>query len=311
MSIKNIKKLNSDKISLEIHNEDISISNAIRRTLISKIPTYAFSDIDISINTTSLHNDFIKHRIELIPLKYANELEDITFSLKDETDGILKDTTTKMLKSSNGKKYFDEDILLIVLKHNQEIEFTAKASKNIGSFHSKHNPVSNVAMEHIIDPIKMAKVDKNDPSYENKIQRQVLEDKNGNKAVKLTIESIGMFPVEELFNKAIDVIIEKLNFLEKSIKDENPEKIQIIQFNPIENTNDYIIYNEDHTMGNLIVNHLQKNSKCSFAGYKKPHPLEDKIIIRITGNKVKPNDVLIETINQVKNIYIKLNKEYS
>ena len=51
-----------------------SIVNGIRRTLLSMIPSIGFrteisdSDIIIEKNTTSLHNEFLLHRISLIPL---------------------------------------------------------------------------------------------------------------------------------------------------------------------------------------------------------------------------------------------------
>ena len=57
-----------------------SIINGIRRTLLSSIPTVAFrtdnevSDIIIKKNNTSLHNEFLSHRISLIPL-YINPSE--------------------------------------------------------------------------------------------------------------------------------------------------------------------------------------------------------------------------------------------
>src|SRR6056300_893601 len=51
-----------------------SIVNAIRRTLLSAIPTVGFktemndSDIIIKTNTTPLHNEYLLHRIGMIPL---------------------------------------------------------------------------------------------------------------------------------------------------------------------------------------------------------------------------------------------------
>ena len=47
-----------------------TIINAIRRTLLTDIKTIAFNleDIIINTNNSSLHNEFIKHRISLIPL---------------------------------------------------------------------------------------------------------------------------------------------------------------------------------------------------------------------------------------------------
>ena len=62
-------------LNFEIHgSEDYGLNhtivNAIRRTLLSSIETYAFrnSDIVIETNKTSLHNEIISDRIGLIPL---------------------------------------------------------------------------------------------------------------------------------------------------------------------------------------------------------------------------------------------------
>ena len=51
-----------------------SIVNSIRRVILSSIPTVGFrtemdnTDIKIIKNTTSLHNEFLLHRISMIPL---------------------------------------------------------------------------------------------------------------------------------------------------------------------------------------------------------------------------------------------------
>ena len=57
---------------------DKSIVNSIRRTLISEIPCVAFrveegtpKDLIMEVNNTSLHNEFLLHRISMIPL-YIN-----------------------------------------------------------------------------------------------------------------------------------------------------------------------------------------------------------------------------------------------
>ena len=54
---------------------DKSIVNSLRRTLMSEIPAVAFrideeqkKDIVIETNNTSLHNEFIMHRLAMIPL---------------------------------------------------------------------------------------------------------------------------------------------------------------------------------------------------------------------------------------------------
>ena len=40
-------------------------------------------------------------------------------------------------------------------------------------------------------------------------------------------------------------------------------------------------FQEDHTLGNMIRHQLLKDPNVLFAGYKNPHPLEHKVILRI------------------------------
>lgn len=43
----------------------------------------------------------------------------------------------------------------------------------------------------------------------------------------------------------------------------------------------YTINKEDHTLGNMIRMQLLKDPNVMFAGYKNPHPLEHKVVLRI------------------------------
>ena len=63
-----------------------TIINGIRRTLLTNIDTVAFNPEDIIINTnnSALHNEFMKHRISLMPLyiEPKNYNKDLLFVLK-------------------------------------------------------------------------------------------------------------------------------------------------------------------------------------------------------------------------------------
>ena len=72
--ISNIKK-NNNKLEFTVSNLNRALVNALRRIIISEIPTIAFqtcqseeSDVKIIKNTSALHNEFILHRIGLIPV---------------------------------------------------------------------------------------------------------------------------------------------------------------------------------------------------------------------------------------------------
>ena len=68
---------------------------------------------------------------------------------------------------------------------------------------------------------------------------------------------------------------------------------------------DFIVNNEDDTLGNIIQSHLcmmyadfnldKEQRKLKFIGYKRPHPLEKHIIFSVQGN----NDNLDQLITEV------------
>ena len=70
---------NKQKLQFKISNIDTAYVNASRRIILSEIPIAAFyfdtydtehNDIVIIKNTGVLHNEFIAHRISLIPLHF-------------------------------------------------------------------------------------------------------------------------------------------------------------------------------------------------------------------------------------------------
>jgi DNA-directed RNA polymerase subunit D len=297
MSIKNVKK-SENTISLELKDYDISYANGLRRTLMSKIPTYAINNITVINNTTSYNNDYIKNRLELIPLKSDSDMDNVIFTLKASSEDELLDIFTESLNSSNGKKYFPGDILVLTLKPGQAIQLECSISKNIGSYHSKHSPICGIQFE------MMPK----DPKEKDYIYRQRNFVPNH---IILSYESIGMFPADKLFTMSIDLIIDKLAFIKKSIEEENPEKIQIIKYNPMDDTYEYIIDNEDHTIGCLINNTNLENKECGFSGIIKPHPSFDKITMRVKGTpKTHSNKIMLNSISEITKNMEKIKTEF-
>jgi len=63
-----ILELSKYSIKFELYNCDLSIANALRRIMISEIPTMAIDLVEIKQNTSALHDEFLAHRLGLIPL---------------------------------------------------------------------------------------------------------------------------------------------------------------------------------------------------------------------------------------------------
>ena len=79
------------KTHFSIKNISVALANSIRRSLSTLCPTITFNSEDIKIieNTTPLHNEFIIHRLELVPIFNDNSITKDCFKLKTFYDQTL------------------------------------------------------------------------------------------------------------------------------------------------------------------------------------------------------------------------------
>eukprot|EP00347_Sterkiella_histriomuscorum_P004393 403360631 len=74
------------------------------------------------------------------------------------------------------------------------------------------------------------------------------------------------------------------------------------------------IKDEDHSLGNLVRQQLLHNPKVKFSGYRKPHPLEEYVEIKVqTTGEVSPPDSIImaseQLLSQMKSLSDSLMKQ--
>src|SRR3989338_3994949 len=63
-----IEDLSTHRVKFLMKDVDSCVANSLRRTIIAEVPTLAIEVVDIEINDTMLHDEFIVHRMGLIPL---------------------------------------------------------------------------------------------------------------------------------------------------------------------------------------------------------------------------------------------------
>lgn len=66
-------------LEFTLHDTDVSVANAIRRTMIAEVPTMAIELVTVFENTSALHDEYIAHRLGLLPL-YSERVDDFAYS---------------------------------------------------------------------------------------------------------------------------------------------------------------------------------------------------------------------------------------
>ncbi|KAI9442536.1 insert subdomain of RNA polymerase alpha subunit [Lactarius indigo] len=75
-----IRELKKDRVNFVLENVDLAFANSLRRVMMADIPTVAIDIVDFETNTTVLPDEFIAHRLGMIPLVSNNCDEAIRYS---------------------------------------------------------------------------------------------------------------------------------------------------------------------------------------------------------------------------------------
>ena len=113
-----------DDLKFTLSNTNVSIANALRRTMITDIPSvviktelYSTNQCNIEINTTRFHNEIIAHRLSCIPIHIPLEeaeqfIEDyfLEVDVQNETEHTIYVTTEDFrIKSKSSGKYVTKE----------------------------------------------------------------------------------------------------------------------------------------------------------------------------------------------------------
>lgn len=181
-------------------NTHNSIVNAFRRIILTEVPTFAIDEVEVVKNDSPLYDETVAQRIGLVPLK--TDLQSYNFKKDCKCGGVgcaMCEVKMSLKQEEPGYVYsgsivsddpvivpFDEKIPITKLFNSKKIELNLRAILGCGKDHSKWSPAHSYIRES--------------------------EDK-----IDLIVEPFGQLEVKEIFNKSIDILIEKIDSLEASL----------------------------------------------------------------------------------------------
>jgi len=181
-TISNVE-VTDDTVKFTLSKTDASMANALRRVMMAEVPTMAIDKVEFLQNTTVLHDDFIAHRLGLVPLVSSKAGFDVdnqdenqrdyqfnrdcscqgycpnctaVFELNVKCDGDLEEykVTTNDLKPEYAGSKCEiacepgEEVLLVKMRKGQHLKLRALAQKGIGKEHAKWNPTATTVFSY-------------------------------------------------------------------------------------------------------------------------------------------------------------------
>jgi DNA-directed RNA polymerase subunit D len=137
----NMTEENEKEIKFTLSGATICIANLLRRYCINSVQTFAIEDISIYENSSSFFDEYIAHRLGLIPLTTPEKSlknEEVTLMLDAQGEGVVY---SKALKStSKDISPVSDKIPIIKLLEDQKVRMEAKAILGTGKQHAKFQP---------------------------------------------------------------------------------------------------------------------------------------------------------------------------
>ena len=159
-----------------LRNTDLALANSLRRAILAEVPTMAIDLVEVEANTSVLADEFIAHRLGLIPLNSKN-VEEVLYTRDCDCDQycdqcsvtltlLARCTGDEIMKvyardlaitSGQANEYVGKPVItdpeglgsvIAKLRKGQEIKMTCIAKKGIAKEHAKWAPTSAIGFEY-------------------------------------------------------------------------------------------------------------------------------------------------------------------
>ena len=188
-------KKQENKASFEITGMSSVTVNTLRRYIMSNVPTMAIDTVTIYENNFTLFDEYIAHRVGLVPIKSKVKLsgdEETIFTL--DVMGPKKVYSSDLVSDDKNFIVAKDKILLFNLSEGQSLRLEGKANINNGKKHARY--ASAIASYDLVNTKKQKYVFKVETYFQHKpfdvIKLAVLEILKDCKDLKNEVETAGM-----------------------------------------------------------------------------------------------------------------------
>jgi len=137
-----------DSIKFLVEGADVSFVNALRRTILADVPTFAVDEVEFFENDSALFDEIIAHRLAMLPLTTPYErfsldsldLDDYTVTLSLEAEGPGMVYSGDLRSSDDDVVPANPNVPIVKLADGQRLSFNAYARLGRGRDHAKWQP---------------------------------------------------------------------------------------------------------------------------------------------------------------------------
>ncbi len=179
-----------DRATFTLSGARSGIANAVRRGISGSVACFAIDRITFYENTSSMFDEYIAHRIGLVPIATPasgyNEKDEILFTL--EATGPTTVYSKSLESADKEVEVANEKIPIIKLGPEQKLRVECKAVMGTGAKHSKFQP------------------------------GLVTYEETGDDSFSFQVEAFGQMSPAEMVNKAVAALRDELKEVEKNAK---------------------------------------------------------------------------------------------
>ena len=170
------RQAGANHVDFELSNVELAFANSLRRVILAEIPIIAIDLVQVEANTSVLADEFLSHRLGLIPLNSKN-IDDVAYTRECDCDDYCEQcsvilTLQARCTSDEIMKVYARDLVvdparanqfvgnpvitdseglgsvICKLRKGQELRLRCIAKKGIAKEHAKWAPTSAVGFEY-------------------------------------------------------------------------------------------------------------------------------------------------------------------